>query len=427
MGRLQLGLRPLQRGLYDDMGRFNVWVCHRRFGKTVLCISVLIKRAFECKLINPRFAYIAPQYKQAKRAAWDYLKLATDGIPGRKVYEQELRVDLPGGRRISLYGAEDVDALRGIYLDGVVLDEYAQMASRLWGEVIRPALSDRKGWAIFIGTPRGRNEFCERYEYACLDSNDWVGKLYRSSETGIVDDEELSDARATMTEEEFDQEYECSFTAAIKGAYYGRLLADADRDGRVCGVPYDPAIPVHTCWDLGFTDATAIWFFQRAGKELHWVDYYEASGEALSHYAQILLDRRLPASQGGRGYVYGEHILPHDGRAKNVQTGETPQEALRKLGIDTEICRLHQVQDGIQKSRLVIPMSWFDAERCKQGLEALRQYQRVWDDSRKDYGANPLHDWASHGSDAFRTGAMFVPTASNWGRKIVYKSSGAYV
>ena len=251
--------RPLQRRLHENRARFAVYVCHRRFGKTVFAVNKIIKAACLNKLQAPRHAYIAPLFRQAKQVAWDYLKFYTSALPQTKVNESELRVDLVNGARISLYGADNPDSLRGLYLDGVVLDEYAQMSPRVWSEVIRPTLTDREGWAVFIGTPRGHNQFYDLYQEAGQRIG-WVRELFRASETGILPKEELEAARREMTPEEYDQEFECSWQAAIRGAYYGRLMAKAEAEGRITRVPHDPALQVETWWDLGVGDATAIWF-----------------------------------------------------------------------------------------------------------------------------------------------------------------------
>jgi hypothetical protein len=294
--------RPLQAALHQALKRFNVLVAHRRFGKTVFCINEIIRKWPECKKPNPRYAYIAPLYKQAKQVAWDYLKHFTRPIPGTTYNEAELRADLPGGGRIQLYGADNPDALRGIYLDGVILDEYAQMNSRMWSEVLRPALSDRKGWAVFIGTPQGHNAFYDLYQAAREDKN-WYAVVYKASQTDVLEKEELEAAKKEMTSEEYSQEFECSWTAAIRGAYYGTIIAEIEEKGRIGDVPYDPAYGVETWWDLGIGDSTAIWFVQRSGQKVNVIDYYEMTGEGLPHYAKILEER---------GYVYSQHVAPHD-------------------------------------------------------------------------------------------------------------------
>lgn len=204
--------RDVQLYLHNNLLRFNVIVAHRRLGKTVFTINELIKCAMTGINIAPRFAYIAPLYRQAKAVAWDFLKYYTSTIPDTKYNESELRVDLPNDARISLYGADNPDSLRGLGLDGVVLDEVAQMKPKLWSEVIRPTLSDRLGWAIFIGTPAGIDDFFELYKDA-KDKPDWLRKKYPASQTGILSKEELAAARQTMSASAYAREYEVDFGA----------------------------------------------------------------------------------------------------------------------------------------------------------------------------------------------------------------------
>lgn len=398
--------RPEQAALHAAMKRFNVLVCHRRFGKTVLAINEMVDRALRCTGDNPRFAYIAPYYRQAKQVAWDYLKHFTSELPGVKVHETELRIDFAGGRRLQLFGADNPDALRGMYFDGVVFDEFAMMPQRIWPEVIRPALADRGGWAIFIGTPKGRNGFHALYENALTaiavqiaekGESEWFATLRPVSQTGVIAIAELSSARREMSPEEYDQEFECSFHAALPGAYYARLLDAAAAEGRLDRAPWQPDLAVHTGWDLGIGDSTAIWFVQQAGSELHWIDYYEADGYGLDHYAKVIRERP---------YVYGDHLVPHDAGARELGTGRTRIETLARLGLRTRLVSRHKVDDGINALRTLIPRSWFDTRNCGGGLEALRSYRREWDDKRRSFGDHPLHDWASHAADAARTVAM---------------------
>lgn len=410
--------RPLQAKLHKSLDRFTVLVCHRRFGKTVFCINELIDRALSNKGTNPRLAYIAPLYKQAKTVAWDYLKHYTAAIPGRQVNESELRVDLPNGSRISLYGADNPDSLRGIYLDGVVLDEYAQMSPRLWGQVIRPALADRKGWAIFIGTPMGHNEFWRIYEYA-KSSDGWFAAMFKASETGVLEPDELIAAASEMDEDEYDQEFECSFTAAIKGAYFGKLMAKADADGRIAGVPYDPVLPVHTAWDLGIGDDNVIWFFQQSGPRIQVIDYYANHGFGVDHYWQELQRRARDD-----GYVYGTHYAPHDIEAREWGTGRTREEQSKRLGLKfIVVARVSNKEDGHNAVRAILPRCYFDEKKCEDGIEAMRQYRREWDEKKQAFKDRPLHDWTSHPADAFQTMALgvkdqYAPPEPRWERNL---------
>lgn len=369
---------------------------------------------------EPRFAYIAPTYTQAKDVAWSYLKQYGLTIPGATPHESELRLDLPNGGRARLYGADNYDRLRGLYLDGVVLDEYGDMDPRAWPEVIRPTLSDRQGWAIFIGTPKGRNHFHEIFEHARARPDEWLHMVLRASETGILPKKELDDARHApgMTEDMYLQEYECSFDAAIQGAYYAKELQRAEEDKRIGNVPYDTSLDVHTAWDLGIGDSTAIWFMQVVGKERRLIDFYEASGVGLDHYAKVLRDKP---------YVYGSHYLPHDVDVKELGTGKSRLEILQSLGLSNIVVgKKLPVDDGIQATRAFLSQCWFDQNRCKHGLDALKQYRREPDEKKSIAGRPyfkpaPLHDWTSHAADALRYLAVnFVPrTHKDWDKPLV--------
>jgi len=274
------------------------------------------------------------------------------------------------------------------------------MSPEIWSQVVRPALSDRMGWAVFIGTPKGQNHFYEVYSTA-KTTEGWYTALFKASETGIIPIGELEAARAVMSDAEYNQEYECSFSAALVGAYYGKEMDKAEADKRITAVPYDPALPVSTFWDLGIDDTTAIWFGQiLRGREIRWIDYHEESGQGCDHYARILQNK---------SYVYQEHWLPHDGAVRELgSNGKSRQETLQNLlkGSKVIVSPRHGVEDGINAARLMLARCWFDAEKCKRGIEALKNYERAWDAKNKIYVSRPKHNWASHGADAFRVAAM---------------------
>lgn len=383
-------------GYHESTKRWRIIVAHRRAGKTVATINQLIRSALTCDKPAPRVAYIAPLYKQAKDVAWSYLKEFTRVIPGTDPNESELRVDLPNGGRVRLYGADNPDGMRGIYLDDCVLDEFADMRPRMLPEIIRPALSDRKGSLTLIGTPRGHNDFYKAWQQA-QDDPDWYAVMLRASETGLVDAEELSAARKMMTPEQYEQEFECSFEAAILGAYWGREMAAAEREGRVTDVPVNPSQPVHTAWDLGRKDATAIWFFQPVFGGVNIVDYYAATGVGAAHYAEVL---------HSKPYTLGKCFLPHDAKVVEWGSDRSRVETLNRLGLDTRLVPDHSVMDGINAARLTIGVSRFDRMKCADGIEALKQYRAEYDEVRKVFKPTPLHDWASDPADAFRYLAM---------------------
>jgi len=406
--------RELQAQLHTELARFNVVVCHRRFGKTVFAINQMIKSAVEDLQTGkkaPRYAYLAPLFKQAKTVAWDELKRLLIDFPDIKFNEAELRADFMGAR-IQLYGADNPDTLRGIYLDGVILDEYAQMNPKMYSEVIRPALSDRKGWAVFIGTPKGKNEFYDLY-HSTNDKKGWKRFLFKASETGILDDEELELAKQDMADTEFEQEYECSWSAALRGAYYAKEIEAAYDEGRVGKVPYDPSKQVVTAWDLGVSDSTSIWFAQYDGKAINIIDYYESSGEGLPHYIDVLNHKE---------YRYGAHIAPHDIVVREFSTGKSRKDLAFSLGIDFQVAPKLKVMDGIDSVRTTLNKCWFDELKTKKGLEALLQYRSSYDDKKKIWSQKPVHDWTSHASDAFRylcvTEPVFTGNESVWSRDL---------
>ena len=386
--------RELQLKLHNEMAqkRWGVVVCHRRFGKTVWAINHILRDALMSARDNPRFAYMAPTYRQAKNVAWDYIKQFAGKIPNVKFHETELRCDLPTGARISLLGAENPDSLRGIYLDGCVMDEVADMPESVFPEVIRPALSDRKGWCVFVGTPKGHNAFHEVYEQS-VANDDWLTAIYKASETGILDDEELSAARQMMSADQYAQEFECSWNANVPGAIYGGELEVSLREGRICNVPYDPSQRVDTWWDLGVGDSTAIWFTQSVGRAVHVIDFYENRNQGLPHYCQIL---------NAKNYLYGTHNAPHDIEVRELGTGKSRRETAWDLGLNFRVVPKLPLEDGIHAAQMLLPRLWFDRERCKDGLDALRQYHRAYNDKTRSFRANPVHDWSSHASDAFR-------------------------
>ena len=397
------------KAFHDRKERFAIIVAHRRFGKTVAAINDLIRSCFEIDRPNVRVAYIAPYLSQAKAVAWDYALEFTRDIPEIKVNHSEWRIDFLNGARFRLFGADNYNAMRGLYFDAVVLDEMADFPASAWSNVIRPALADRRGSATFISTPKGKNEFWELWHEAQDDPN-WFTAMLKASETSILDQEELDEARRTMGDDRYEQEFECSFEAAIQGAFYAKEMKEATEDGRITRVPYDRAASVITAWDLGIGDSTAIWFAQFVGQEIRIIDYYENSGVGLDHYAKVLLDKE---------YHYEQHILPHDVQVKELGTGKSRLETLDALGIrNIEIAPKLAVEDGIQAARTMIPKCWFDADNCTRGIEALRQYRRDFDEKLKTWRGRPLHDWTSHGADAFRYLAVGYRRESDWGEPI---------
>jgi phage terminase large subunit len=390
--------RPLQAAIHTELEshRFGVVVCHRRFGKTVMAINHLIRQALTCRRERPRYAYLAPTYTQGKAIAWDYLKHYSRPVPGTTFNESELRVDYPNVAQVRIYGADNPDALRGIYLDGVVADEFGLMQGKVWYEVLRPALSDRTGWALFIGTPAGKNAFWDLRDYAGRTQG-WFVAEYRASTTDILPADELKLAREAMSADAYAQEFECSFEASVRGAIFAREMAAAREQGRIGHIACDPALPVHTAWDLGIGDTTAIWFLQLHWPEVRVIDFYEQSGEGLGHYVNVL---------NAKGYTWGKHILPHDVEVRELGTGRSRKEMLATLGLRVAVAPNLPLDDGIEAARMFLKRCHFDAERCKNGLDSLQNYRREENTRTGELKPQPVHDWASHAADAFRMAAV---------------------
>jgi len=304
--------------------RFACLVAHRRAGKTVACVNELLTRALATSKLNARYAYLAPFYSQAKQIAWDYLKFYGRHVIS-KISESELKVTLYNGSTIRLYGADNPDSLRGIYLDGVVLDEYGDMKPSLWGAVIRPTLTDRKGWAVFIGTPKGKNHFYDIFDNARTDP-EWFCLVLKASQTLLIDKDELFSAAKGMSEDQYEQEFECSFDAAIIGAFYSREFRAIEKQERIGNFPYNPKYPVQTAWDLGWSDDTVIWFFQvEKSGAVRVIDYYSASGWPPSHYAQVIHEKP---------YKYSDHWFPHDAEPKTFAAeGKSVLQQMYNLGV----------------------------------------------------------------------------------------------
>jgi phage terminase large subunit len=393
--------RPHFQAFHEREERWASLVVHRRGGKTVACINEILTRASYTQKKNARYAYIAPFYRQAKDVAWVYLK-EFGGDLISKIRESDLRVELFNGAWITLYGADNPDALRGLYLDGVVLDEFGDCRPSLWGQVVLPTLADRKGWAVFIGTIKGKNHFYETHERAKLAPN-WFSMTLPASVSGIIDAEELAEMKAQMTKSAYAQEMECDPNAAVQGTFYAEQLSDLEQRGQIQPdtAHYDPDQPVLVACDLGFSDSTAFWFWQTRPDGYAIIDYYENQGKKLPHYFQML---------DSKGYTYSRIFLPHDARATTLATSRTTVEQVIEHfgGGDTFISVVPKlaVQHGIDAARLVLESCWFNQVKCHSGLEALRSYRRSYDEIKKVYSDTPQHTWASDGADAFRYFAL---------------------
>lgn len=388
--------------------RWSVLVVHRRGGKTVAGINDLIRGALTCQRQAPRFAYLAPYRQQAKLVAWDYLKQFTAPIPGRSVHESELHVKLPNDGRVTLYGADNYDALRGIYLDGAVVDEPADMAPEVWTDLLRPALADRLGWCVWIGTPKGRNAFFRLYDKACADP-EYYTMILPASVSKILPQGELDSSLKAMGKESYEREFECSFNAAVPGSIYGDLIADLRAKGRVRDFAHNRDIPFITVWDVGDSDYCVPVLMQLEGRDINLVDYYSGTGEGPGHYAE-----QIRKWEQQYDMVISKHYLPHD--AENVVRGSSWKRDLENAGMRgiKIVPRIDYKWHGINHLRSLIPRLYIhkaNAER-KHGLEG-RQMPSILD-CLEFYAKHevpeghaikeePIHNEFSHGADALRT------------------------
>lgn len=411
--------------------QYGVLVCHRRAGKTVAALNQLIKAVLVNPNPNPRGAYVAPTFTQAKDIVWTYLKEYTKNIPGTKYFEYDLRVDFATGGRIKLYGAENVDRLRGLYFDYVIFDEYADMNPSIWEDVVSPSLSDRGGRAVFMGTPKGVDAFHRIWEFAQANSDDWYcldeqpDHVLKASTTGILSPEVLLKEFKNMGEAKYAREFECDFQATFEGAYYGREIRQAIGENRVGAYNYDPAADVYACWDIGIDDPMAVWTFQCINRSWVWLDYHESSDIGISGFISWIKSLK---------YKIDLHYLPHDAKARDPSDTKTRQHFMEDRGLKTQIVKKHAPEEGIQAVRLILPRCYFNFAGTQRGVSALRMYRTKFDEKNQTLQIKPLHDWASHGADAFRCGVMGIDEEyllsyqqSDWNKPINRPWEGSYV
>tara|TARA_Y100000768_G_C23982155_1_gene686518 strand:- start:1359 stop:2648 length:1290 start_codon:yes stop_codon:yes gene_type:complete len=417
--------REVQKHLHKqiDKHRFSVIVAHRRLGKSLMTIMHLIKDALRTKKKNYRGVYVAPTITMAKSVAWDYVKTFTEKLPNTKYNEAELRVDFSNGSRLQLVGANDGgQKLRGRYFDSCVLDETQMLSADLFNQIIRPALVDRNGlegehtWCVFIGTPQLQNYFYQIFEYA-QKTEGWYSVVLPVSETKVVPESELEQAKKIMGEDAYEQEFECSFNANISGSFYGKLMQKAYDEGRIGKVDEDLDLETEVYLDLGMNDNTAMWFVQRHKHEYRFIDYAEFNGEGLQYLADFLEKR---------GYVYSRIVVPHDIRVKELGTGVSRLEIMQSLGVgNIEIAPKLPLNDGIESVRHNFDNFWFDETKCAEGIQHLKAYTKVYDARHRIYRNRPKHDNASHSADALRYGMVMGGSInSKWDQPLNLENRG---
>jgi hypothetical protein len=390
----------------------NLYLCGRELiptHNTYATLADIILKALHTNKKNARYAYIAPFRTQAKDVAWTYLKLLTEGMRDGPPGEAALRIKLFNGSWITLYGADNPDALRGLYFDGIALDEFGDMRPGLLGEIILPTLVDRKGWLVLMGTVKGRNALYHAMIKAEADPL-WFYKRLSASSSGILPQEDLDQIKSQMSPEQYDQEFELNIDAALKGTYYTQILNELRNQGRFLARPlFDPEQKVHVASDIGYSDGCAFWFWQPRPDGFAIIDYYENNGKGPDHYLQMFKDK---------GYQYEEIWLPHDAKAKTFQSKRStieqfmhphetcPQHYEKGTRLPLRITPRMAVQHGIDAVRMFLRECWFDENKCVKGIDSLRMYSRRWNEISRVFDDKPKHDEFSHGSDAFRCVAL---------------------
>lgn len=405
--RVRVPYRPRAhfQPLHASPKRWIFVVAHRRAGKTVALVNQLIRAANvnPRQTPPPRYAYIGPSFDAAKDLVWGYLKHYTQAIPDVKYMEGELSVTLPNQAQIRLYGgALAYERMRGIYLDGAVLDEYPLLHPSAFTSVVRPCLADYRGFAIVSGTAAGEDHF-HALKLRADDDPGWAVFDIPITATGTsaLAPDEVEEMRSDMSPDEFAREMLCSFAAPVEGAYYQEAINALQSQNRVCKVPVDLNTSVISSWDLGIKHLQCIWLFQICGREVHWIDYIEGTGKSLSHYSDLLA---LKAKSGG--FQYRAHLLPHDVEVRELSTGHSRRHELTNLLKEPIITvPQHNTEDGITATRATLGVSWFDEEATRKGLARLRSY-------RRGKHGQAIADEAEDCADALRTGVVGIPLIS---------------
>lgn len=407
-----LQLRPYQDEAWDRLEKVKraLLVWHRRAGKDKFCFNYLIYRAWHQLGV---YYYVFPTYRQGKMAIWEGRdkegKCFLDHIPSSILDNKnnsELKITLKNGSVIRIAGSDNIDALMGTAPRGCVFSEFSLQKPSVW-DYMRPILVENKGWAIFNGTPRGKNHFHDLWIHN-KDSPDWYCSILTVDDTKTISKEDITkEQEQGMSLEMIEQEFYCSFTRGQEGTWYGKYLSDTDGDGRITSVPYDPYARVDTFWDLGIGDSTAIIFAQVVQSEIHIIDYYENNGLGLDHYARVLEEKK---------YTYGHHYAPHDIKVRELSVGaRTRMDIASDLGIRFQVVPNLNIFEGIELTRSIFKKLWFDQKNCNRLLKCLENYCKTYNENYNVYSDVPLHNFASHAADAFRMlGITYSQSKANY-------------
>ena len=392
--------KPHQRGFFRYMeggGKRYVGVWHRRAGKDT---SAENWTAIAAMQRVGTYWHMLPTQAQARKAVWDGInrdgtRIIDQVWPGElraKIRNDEMKIELVNGSIWQCVGSDNYNSLVGTNPLGVVFSEWSLTDPRAW-DYVRPILAENGGWAVFIFTPRGKNHGWDILEVARQNA-DWMHEVLTVEDTGMVSRTVIDmERRSGMSEEMVQQEFFCSFEAPNTGSYYGRILEQMQREGHMTRVPYDQSLGVHTWWDLGIDDCMSIWFTQSTAFEHRVIDHYEGSGEGFSHYVKMLTEKP---------YAYAGHHFPHDISVRELGTGRSRIEVLADMGVTAQVVPNLDLADGIEAVRTILPLCYFDQEKCARAIKALMSYHRKFDEVRRAFATKPEHDWSSHAADAFR-------------------------
>tara|TARA_R110000868_G_scaffold151117_4_gene374745 strand:- start:3497 stop:4906 length:1410 start_codon:yes stop_codon:yes gene_type:complete len=402
---------PMWSALVTGERKRGVIVWHRRAGKDVTCWNLIVYKAME--RIGLYF-YCFPTFTQGRRIIWDgmggdgrrYLDFIPESLIAN-INHTEMKIELVNGSIIQLIGVEQIDRLVGTNPIGLVFSEYSLQNPMAW-ELFRPILAENGGWALFEYTPRGHNHGWMLFDMARKNPHRWFCQLLtvdmtkRADGTPVITPEIIQEERESgMSEELIQQEFYCSFDAAIQGAYYSEQLRTAWKDGRVHSIPFDASLPTFSAWDLGMDDSTSIWVFQAVGSEIRMLRFFEGSGKGLGYYINALQELR-----NAQGFQWAGHFGPHDLKVRELGTGVSRLEAARSLGFRFKVVKKLGIKEGIEAVRRLFPQIYFDDQGCSGGLASLAEYTKEWDEMTKTFSDHPKHDWTSHAADSFRTFAV---------------------
>lgn len=408
--------RAHQQQLWDYLengGKRALAIWHRRAGKDEVCLNFTAVAAME-RVGN--YWHCLPEYAQCRKAIWTAVNPHTGKRRIDEAFPHELRsntndnemfIRFVNGSTWQCIGSDSYSTAVGASTVGIIFSEYALANPAAWA-YFRPMVEENDGWAAFITTPRGRNHAFAMFQYAAQQPG-WFCELLSAKDTGALSDAALAEALGEMTalygedmgKAMFEQELMCSFNAAILGAFYALEMQAVRAEGRITEIEPVAGQPVHRAWDLGIGDDTSIWWFQVVGAQIFILDHYSASGVGLDHFVEVIEKRHKE-----RGWTHGNDHVPHDAKVKELGTGRTRVETMQALGLHPVLVPLASIDDGINAARRALPLCVFHPRTEETGVAALEQYRREWDDDKKAFKANAIHDWTSHPADAFRYLAM---------------------